>query len=369
MASTHNSPATPDNSSPSPRAAWRFAMAIVRPAAAGTAAWSLYTVARHYGVPWQLALVASLVYDGIAIGCLYQATEAVRAGRSAAAPIAATLGMASASVYLNLVHARLIHGGRPAEVLFASPILGLLALSALSWSADRATARAARGETPMRLPAYGVLGWAFARASAWESLKERAEVHVTSGASPTHQPAAPAVRSRAARDVLAERFAAMDPVEAIQIAADSHPHLDPAGIASLLGAYHVRVDALQVALVLGRAATPSVTLDRVQPDPAPARAEQPALGATMHGDTTSDMPLVKGMTTSQAITTIAEHLGGLNADPKAIVQHLALQGRATDTGYVRTALWRARKAEKAAAEEAEQQRADDERRYGSGGYA
>lgn len=359
----------PEGSAPPPsRFAWHFAMWIIRPAAAGTAAWSLYAVAHHYGVPWQLALFASLVYDGIAIACLYQATEAVRAGRSTAAPILATLGMASASVYLNLVHARLIAGGRPAEVLFTTPIIGLLVVSALSWTADRAAARAARGETPMRLPAFGVLGWVLAREKAMAALKDKAAAHVTSGASPAHHHAS-APRQRTARAVLAERFAAMDPAEAIEITADSHPKLVPAEIAELLAAYGVTVDALQVALVLGRAATPSITLDRVTPDPAPlpSRADQqPAIGAKMRRDTPADTPLVSGLTKADAITVMAKHFGGLNTEPAAVVQALAWQGMATDTAYVRTTLSRARKAE---AVEAEKQRADDERRYGNGGYA
>jgi hypothetical protein len=364
----HSNGTTPPDGSPPPsRFAWHAAMWTIRPAAAGMAAWSLYAVARHYGVPWQLATLAGLVYDGVAIGCLYQATEAVRAGRSAAAPILATLGMASASVYLNVVHARLIAGGRPAEVLFATPIIGLLALSALAWTADRAAARAARGENPMRLPAYGVLGWVLARQQAYAALKTKAVSHVTSGASPAHQGASP-VRSRTARAVLAERFAAMDPAEAIEITADSHPQLDPAGIAGLLAAYGVTVDALQVSLVLGQAAAPSVTLDRVTPDPAPLPTlggEQAAIGAVMHPDARGDAPLVKGMSKADAITTVARHLGGLSVEPAAVVKHLAWQGMATDTAYVRTTLSRARRSE--AAEETRRQ-TEEQRRNGNGGY-
>lgn len=367
--STHASP--PEGSPPpTSRIAWWLAMAIIRPAAAGMAGWSLYTVARHYGVPWQLALFASVVFDGIAIACAYQASEAVRAARAATGPVVAALGLASVSVYLNLVHAKLIHGGVPAGLLFATPTIGLLAVSALSWSATRAVAREARGETPMRLPAFGLWGWMLARTEAADALKARAVAHVTSSASPAHQPAAAADRPRSSRAVLAEAIAAMDPVDAIEIASRSHPKLDHAGLAELLAAYGITVDALQVALVLGRAATPSVRLDRIPaPDPSPLpgrEGQQPALGAMMRGDTPTDMPLVSGLTKADAITVMAKHFGGLNTEPAAVVQALAWQGMATDTAYVRTTLSRARKAE--AAEEAKQQ-AEQERRYGNGGYA
>jgi hypothetical protein len=345
-------------------------MWTVRPAAAGMAAWSLYAVARHYGIPWELAVLASAVYDGVAMACLYQASEAVKAGRSAAIPIIATIGQGSASVYLNVVHARITGGGRPAEVLFAAPIVGLLVISGISWTADRASARAARGESPMRLPAYGVLGWVLARPQAYAALKATAVDHVTSGASPAHQPEATA-RPRTARAVLAERFAAMDPADVIELTAASHPEMSPAELAALLGPYGVTVDALQVALVLGRAAAPSVTLDRVTPDPAPLPARgggQPAIGALMRPDARGDTPLVSGLPKADAIKIMAEHLGP-SANAAGIAQALALQGMATDTTYVRTTLSRARaRADAEAAEQAKQQ-AQAERRYGNGGYA
>ncbi|MGA5820844.1 hypothetical protein ACPC54_23625 [Kitasatospora sp. NPDC094028] len=348
--------------------AWNLSMWIIRPAAAGMAAWSLYAVARHYDVPWQLALFASLVFDGIAMACLYQASEAVRAARSAALPILATLGMAGTSVYLNVVHARITGGGRPAEVLYATPTIGLLAVSGLSWAADRTTARAARGESPMRLPAYGALGWVLARPQAYAALKAKAAVHVTSGASTTHPPAPP-VGHKDHRALLRAKFAEIPPDEAVQIAASAHPTLDHEQLAEMLTTYGITVSALDVALLLGRAAVPSVTLDRVTP-PNP---EQLALvpSAMMRPRGIAEMPMVTGMSKAEAITTIANHLGGLDAEPAAVAQLLAWQGLPTDTAYIRTALSRARKAAAKTAEKdaaAAQQRASDDRRAGTGFY-
>jgi hypothetical protein len=332
----------------------RVALATVRTSAACMAGWSLYVVARHYGVPGGLALSAGLVFDGVAYLALRMATDAMRAGRSAAAPIAATLAMAGVSVYLNLVHARFTGGGRPAEVLYASPAVALLLVSVLSWGAERAAARAARGETPMRLPAFGILGWTLAREKAMAALKTQAAEHVTSSASPAHQAASP--RQRTAHAVLSEKFAAMDPADAIEIAASSHPQLGAADLAQLLAAYGVTVDALEVALVLGQAAAPSVTLNRM---PSPGPATGPA--ALTKGLATSDTPL------SEAILSIHRHLPG-DASAKTVVQELALQGRATDTAYVRTTLSRAKaKAIQEAAQEAVL-RADAQRSNGTGFY-
>ncbi|MFE6489452.1 hypothetical protein ACFVGN_41885, partial [Streptomyces sp. NPDC057757] len=219
---------------------WTAAMTLVRTAAASMAGWSLYVVARHYDVPALLALAAGLVFDGVAYMCLRMASEAVRAGRSAAGPVLATLGMAAVSIYLNLVHARFTGGGRPAEVLYASPAVGLLLVSALAWATERAAARADRGETPMRMPAYGALGWALAGEQAITNLRERAVAHVTSGASVPHQPA-PAVGRRDHRALLRERFATMDPADAVEIAASSHPDMDHAELAEMLATYGITV--------------------------------------------------------------------------------------------------------------------------------
>jgi len=361
----------PDGSTP-PRklTAWRSAMLIIRPAAAGMAAWSLYAVARHYGVPTLLAVLSSAVFDGIAIACAYLASEAIRAGRSAAAPIAAALGLAAVSVYLNVVHAELTGGGHPAEVLYATPTIGLIIVSVLSWSAARSAAREARGESPMRLPAYGMWGWLLARDEATAALKQRAITHVTSGASPAHQPAS---RRRTAHAVLIEKFAAMDPAEVITVAAESHPHLNHAELAELLGSYGTTVSALDVALILSLAATPTVTLDRVHPDPTalPQHGAKPAIGARMQPAAFANAPQVSDLTKADAIIAMAQHFGGLDTDAATIVQALALQGQGTDTAYVRHRLSLARKAEQAAAQaattKAAEEKAAHERRYGTGG--
>jgi hypothetical protein len=357
---------------------WTAAMALVRTAAALMAAWSLYVVARHYDVPVLLAIVAGLVYDGVAYVCLKLASDAVRDDRSAAAPVLATLGMAGLSVYLNLVHARFTGGGRPAEVLYASPAVALLLVSALAWTTERAAARAAQGKTPMRMPAYGFLGWTLAGRKAYKALKSQAAAHVTSGASPTHQPASAALPARTAEDIIAAEFAEIGPAAAVQRVAAANPAATDAEVADILATYQVSVTPGQVALLLERAAVPSVRLDRV-PQPSVAE-EHPALdpARVMRGDA----PQVSGMVLADAIAAMSRHLdgGGLHAEPKRVVQALALQGMSTDNAYVRTALGRARKAEKEAAEEAAAKAAEEaaeqaaeqaefERRHGNGGYA
>ncbi|MFE2407097.1 hypothetical protein ACFXDE_02000 [Kitasatospora sp. NPDC059408] len=343
---------------------WTAAMGLVRTAAALMAAWSLYVVARHYDVPMLLAIVAGLVYDGVAYVCLKLATDAVRDDRSAAAPILATLGMAGLSVYLNLVHARFTGGGRPAEVLYASPAIAFLLVSALSWAAERAACRGARGETPMRMPAYGFLGWTLAGSKAYRSLKTQAVAHVTSGASPTHPPVS-SLPARTAEDVIAAEFAEIGPAAAVQRVADANPGADDTEIAQILAAYQVTVTPGQVALLLERAAVPTVRLDRV---PQPPAGPTPAIGPRMRPNAAPNAPLVSGMTKADAIVAMAQHLGGLKTPAGPIAIALAQQGIATDTAYIRTALSRARRAEQKAAKKSEPAEQPSPDRFSGAGF-
>lgn len=80
----------------------------------------------------------------------------------------------------------------------------------------------------------------------------------------TVKPATPPqqlVKDRSATAVLRERFAEMDPVDAVRIAHEAQPSLPPAELASQLIGYGVIVDAVQVALILGRAPA-EVTVER-----------------------------------------------------------------------------------------------------------
>ncbi|MFE5582535.1 hypothetical protein [Kitasatospora sp. NPDC056531] len=345
------------------------AMGLVRTAAALTAGWSLYVVARHYGVPWGLALAAGLVFDGVAYLCLRSASDAIRAGRSAAPSILATLGMATVSVYLNLVHADITHGGRPAEVLYASPAVGLLVVSALAWNADRAAARAARGESAFRLPSFGLWGWLLAHAEAGTAVRERAVAHVTSGASVPHPPAS-ALPARTIEDDIAAEFAEIGPAAAVQRVAAAKPDATDDEIAEILATYQVTVTPGQVALLLERAAVPTVTLDRI---PQPTTAPAPAIDAQMRPNAAPNAapnaPQVTGLSKADAITTMAHHLGGLDTPAESIATALAQQGVATDTAYIRHRLSKAKRKAAETATHAEQQRAEYERRHGNGGYA
>ncbi|MEU3667555.1 hypothetical protein [Streptomyces virginiae] len=310
---------------------WRVALTTVSLAALLTTGWSLYAVGRNYDAPEVVAAAAVAVFDGIAYACQHLASEASKEGRSAVGARLATLAMAGTSVYLNDFHADLIHGGPAASVLFSVPTLALLAVSELAWAGPRAVARATRGEQPYRPPAFGGWAWLLAPGKAGQAVKSRALDHIeAAGRAP-----APPVKDRTATAVLREKFAEMDPGDAVRIAHDAQPDMPPAELASLLVTYGVIVDAVQVALVLGR--TPaSITVER---DDAP--------------DTPHDAPQVTSPLAIDKAQAIRDAAAALGPKPKAadIVDHVQRINRITvDEPYVRTVLSRARRKPKLASD-------------------
>ncbi|QCX81073.1 hypothetical protein C9F11_37450 [Streptomyces sp. YIM 121038] len=305
----------------------RTAMTIVSLAALITTGWSLYTVARHYDTPKGIAGAAVAVFDGIAYMCLHLASEAATDGRSAFGARLTALAMAGMSVYLNITHANLIGGGLPAAVLFAVPTLGLLAVSEMSWSGPRAQARAARGDRPYRLPAFGGWAWVLAPGRASKAVMARAVDHIQLAGQPSgHDPDT----SPSATDLLRVHFAQCDPAEAIRIAHESQPDLAPADLAALLRTYGVNVDAVQVALVLhGRPA--QVTVER--PDSARTtadtdRREDPRIALARADMLSGQRPdnittavralLDRGVTDRSAVVTITRELLGPDTNPDSV---------------------------------------------------
>lgn len=321
------------------RTAWRFALTLVSLAAITTTGWSLFAVARHYGTPQLIAYGVVAVFDGAAYACLHLSSEASTAGRSAAGARMMTLVMVSTSVALNIKHSDLIGGGFFAALLFATPTVALLAVSELAWAGPRAAARAALGERPFRLPAFGGWAWLLAPHRAGTSVRKLAIWHVDHAGTPV--PAADPPKSYSASAALRKHFVEMDPADVIAIADDSQPGLSAAELAELVSVYGVHVDVVQVALVrAGRSSR--ITVERDDAD-----------------DAHHDAELVSGLPTvnkHQAILEAASSLGrdAKDVDVAALVE--SRHGIKVGENYVRTALSReakAREAEKAAADAAQ----------------
>ncbi|MFJ4712701.1 hypothetical protein [Streptomyces sp. NPDC088785] len=301
----------------------QFARAVVSTAAALTAGWSLYAVARHYDAPKGIAGAAVLVFDGIAYMCLHLASEAAADGRSSFGARVTVLGMAGVSVYLNHTHADLIRGGLPAFALFAVPTLGLLAVSELAWAGPRARARRAHGEQPFRFPTFGGWAWALAPRKAGTTVRSRAIEHIERDPRATEATRDP---DRSPQAVLRRRFADMDPADAVQLAHDALPDATPAELASDLTAYGVTIDAVQVAMILGHR-------------PAEYAVHRPA--SPPHQQVNPPVPALDPVNLQGAVEEAAAALGP-DASPKAITEHVERHRRLiVDEAYVRTALSRA----------------------------
>ncbi|KAB7850149.1 DUF2637 domain-containing protein [Streptomyces mobaraensis] len=244
------------------RLVWWISLGIIGGAAAGMTGWSLYFVAHHrYGVPGLLAVGPAAVFDGTAMACLYLAGQAVRERRSALGPHLATLGMATVSIYLNRLHADLIHGGGGAFLLFAMPTVALLVLAGLSWSAQRARQRAQDGDVPVSLPKLGFWAWLLATDEAWKRTKDEVEAHV-SGTDKLRPASGQApVKPRTAAEALRAHFATLNPVDAIRTAHSAMPTATPGQLAAELERYDIHVSAVDVAFVLGYQ-PPTARVDR-----------------------------------------------------------------------------------------------------------
>lgn len=138
----------------------------------------------------------------------------------------------------------------------------------------------------------------------------------------TPTPARPA----SATEVLRQRFAEMDPADAIRLAHDARPDAPPAELAHLLGTYGVPVDPVAVALVLGRK---------------PAEYEVRRPDAPAHQQVSDPVTALEPVTMEAAVVEAASVLGP-DASAREIAEHVAQNRRLVVTEpYVRTALSRA----------------------------
>lgn len=147
------------------------------------------------------------------------------------------------------------------------------------------------------------------------------------GATPAAQaPKAPSAHSATA--VLRDRFAEMDPADAIRLAHDARPDAPPVELASVLGAYGVSVDPVAVALVLGQQ-PPEHHVERADAD--------------AHQQVTDPIGELEPVTLEAAVIEAASILGE-DAKAREIAEHIARNRRLVVTeNYVRTALSRAAK--------------------------
>jgi Lsr2 protein/uncharacterized protein DUF2637 len=139
----------------------RFAWLIVATSALTLSAWSLYVVARRYGVPPPLAAVTSTAFDGAALICADLALRYARShGDSGAAPRLGVLILAASSAYLNAQHAYMARDPRPAVLMYSAPPVIALSLFELHSRWERREALRLAGRVAESLPPLGRYSWA-----------------------------------------------------------------------------------------------------------------------------------------------------------------------------------------------------------------
>jgi hypothetical protein len=138
------------------RAAWPFIIG----AALAISWWSLYVLAHEqYGMPKQLAVVVSTVYDGGALVLADLSQRYARTPDSGMGPRILMIALIGVSAWLNWSHARMLHYTAPGQVMFASPPVVAGALFEIEQRFMHRDALRRFGRVAPALPAFGRWSW------------------------------------------------------------------------------------------------------------------------------------------------------------------------------------------------------------------
>jgi hypothetical protein len=140
------------------RVLWIIVLSIIL----GMSAYSLFFVARHFGVPPLFAILMSTCFDGAALILADLSLRSVQSGQSGSSARVTVWALAGTSAYLQTFHARLGHEPLGAWIMWASlPIIAVL-LYELQARYDRRKALARAGSIyPAPMPQWGFSTWLY----------------------------------------------------------------------------------------------------------------------------------------------------------------------------------------------------------------
>jgi Protein of unknown function (DUF2637) len=122
--------------------------------------WSLYTIARHFGVPWPVAIFASASFDGVAWLAADNALSELKDNAPDTWPRTAVWLFALGSAWVNSWHAILWHEPEVARTFWVVPPLAAVVAYDLHLRKERRKAQARIGKIyPRPLPSWGSLTW------------------------------------------------------------------------------------------------------------------------------------------------------------------------------------------------------------------
>jgi hypothetical protein len=152
----------------------RFLWLIVLSVVLSVSAYSLYFVARHFGVPPIFAAAMSTCFDGAALIMADLSLRYVQSGRSGTSARVAVWAFAGLSAYLQTFHVRL--GGHEPPgglVMWASLPIIAVTLYELHARFDRRKALASSGSIyPSPMPQWGINTWMYFPLSTLNAKRE-----------------------------------------------------------------------------------------------------------------------------------------------------------------------------------------------------
>lgn len=159
-ADTNSQPATRKTRVPVSSLLSKAGWLVVVISALALSAYSLFFVARHYGLPVILAGLVSAAFDGAAMVCADLAIKYAKShSDSGFGPRMVVLLMAGTSAYLNTQHAAILHEPLAARILYAVPPLTAVTLVELHLRWERRNALRRAGRIAESLPVFG--RWAY----------------------------------------------------------------------------------------------------------------------------------------------------------------------------------------------------------------
>lgn len=139
-------------------------------------AYSLFVVARHFGVPWFIAIGFSTCLDGLALLAANYSVRYAQEGLSGTLPRTVVRLFALTSAFVQTFHSRLGHELPGSWVLWASLPVGAVLLYEIHirWERRKALARAGQIH-PAPLPSFGIMTWVLFPLTTLTYLREIVE--------------------------------------------------------------------------------------------------------------------------------------------------------------------------------------------------